>query len=309
MRQAYVIVAIGVVLASPIHAQQPPQQYPIVGRWDLMVTDSSHRYPSWLEVERSGYRMLVGRFVGVVGSARPVSRVEFKDSGFSFSIPPQWEQGDSDLHVAGVLRGDQLSGWLTDPAGKRYAWTANRAPQLRRPSPPHWAAPIALFNGTDVASWQTPGANWSVVNRVLTNTRAGTNLITRQTFNDFKLHIEFRYPPKGNSGVYLRGRYEVQIEDSDALEPVQDRLGAVYGFLPPSEAAARKPVEWQAYDITLVGRMLTVVLNGKTLICNEEIPGITGGALDSDEGSSGPLMLQGDHGPVEFRNIVLTPAR
>src|SRR5437870_1367938 len=134
MREAYVIAAVGVVLASPIHAQQP-QPYPIVGRWDLTVTDSSRRYPSWLEVERSGSRMLVGRFVGVVGSARPVSRVEFKDSVFSFSIPPQWEQGDSDLHVEGVLRGDQLSGWLTDPAGKRYAWTANRAPLLRRSSP------------------------------------------------------------------------------------------------------------------------------------------------------------------------------
>jgi len=101
----------------------------------------------------------------------------------------------------------------------------------------------------------------------------------------------------------------VQIEDSDALEPAQDHLGAVYGFLPPSEAAARRPGDWQAYDITLVGRMVTVVLNGKTLIANQEIPGITGGALDSDEAAAGPLTIQGDHGPVEFRNIVLTPAR
>jgi len=308
MRRAYLVATIGVVLVGPIHAHQA-QQFPIVGRWDLTVMDSSHRYPSWLEVERSGSRTLVGRFVGVVGSARPVSKVEFHDSAFQFSIPPQWEQGDSDVHVAGALTGDQLSGSLTDPAGKRYIWTAKRAPSLRRTSPPRWGAPVRLFNGTDLASWQTPGANWSVVNRVLTNTRAGSNLVTRQTFNDFKLHIEFRYPPKGNSGVYLRGRYEVQIEDSDVLEPAQDHLGAVYGFLPPSEAAARRPGEWQAYDITLLGRMVTVVLNGKTLIGNQEIPGITGGALDSDEAAPGPLMIQGDHGPVEFRNIVLTPAR
>src|SRR3989442_13515937 len=159
-----------------------------------------------------------------------------------------------------------------------------------------------------MASWQTPGANWSAVNRILTNTRAGTSLITRQTFNDFKLHIEFRYPPKGNSGVYLRGRHEVQIEDSDALEPVQDHLGAVYGFLPPSEAAARKPGEWQAYDITLVGRMLTVGLNGKTLIGKPEIPGITGGAPDRDEGGPGPLMLPGGDGPGGVRNFGPTPA-
>ena len=309
MKDPHALGIIGLVLSASISAAQQPQQYLIVGRWDLTVTDSSHRYPSWLEVERSGDRTLVGRFVGVVGSARSISKVELKDSVFRFSVPPQWEQGDSDVHVEGVMRGEQLSGWLTDPAGKRYTWTAKRAPLLRRTALPGWGAPIALFSGTDMASWQTPGANWSVVNRVLTNTRAGSNLVTRQTFNDFKLHLEFRYPPKGNSGVYLRGRYEVQIEDSDALEPIQDHLGAVYGFLPPSEAAARRPGEWQAYDITLVGRMVTVVLNGKTLIGNQEIPGITGGALDSDEAAPGPLMIQGDHGPVEFRNIVLTPAR
>src|SRR5207244_6447453 len=93
LREADVLAAVGVVLASPLHAQQP-QQYPIVGRWDLTVTDSSRRYPSWLEVERSGSRMLVGRFVGVVGSARPVSRVEFTESVFSFSLPPLRAQGD-----------------------------------------------------------------------------------------------------------------------------------------------------------------------------------------------------------------------
>jgi hypothetical protein len=82
----------------------------------------------------------------------------------------------------------------------------------------------------------------------------------------------------------------------------------VYGFLPPNEDAARKAGEWQTFDITLVGRLVTVALNGKTVICSQEIPGITGGALDTDEGAPGPLMLQGDHGPVEFRNIVLTPA-
>ena len=67
--------------------------------------------------------------------------------------------------------------------------------------------------------------------------------------------------------------------------------------------------EWQSYDITLVGRLVTVVLNGKTIISNQQIPGITGGALDSDEAAPGPLYLQGDHTAVEYRNIVLTPAK
>jgi len=144
---------------------------------------------------------------------------------------------------------------------------------------------------------------------VLRSVAAGSNLVTRDRYGDFKLHLEFMYPAEGNSGVYLRGRHEVQIEDSPASRVRTEALGAVYGFLPPSEDAARGPDRWQEYDITLIGRMLTVTLNGITVISNREIPGLTGGALSCDEGAPGPLMLQGDHGPIAFRNIVLTPAR
>ncbi|HRO70124.1 MAG TPA: DUF1080 domain-containing protein [Chitinophagaceae bacterium] len=139
--------------------------------------------------------------------------------------------------------------------------------------------------------------------------KSGSNLVTERKFDDFKLHIEFRYPKGSNSGVYLRGRYEIQIADSKGMATLKDQLGAVYGFISPTEMAAKDPGEWQTYDITLVGRMITVVANGKTVICNQEIPGITGGALDSNEGEPGPLYIQGDHGPIEYRNIVLTPAK
>jgi hypothetical protein len=228
-----------------------------------------------------------------------------------FAIPPQWEPGDGDLRVEGELDGDSLSGWLIDPAGDRSTWTAERAPSLRRATPPAWGTPIPLFDGTGMARWQTTGgeSHWRVVDGTLTNVAAGANLVTRETFTDFRLHVEFRYPAGGNSGVYLRGRYEVQIEDSGGREPADDHLGAIYGFLPPSEDRAKRPGEWQEFDITLVGRLVTVVLNGTTIISNREIPGITGGALDSAEAAAGPLVLQGDHGPVEYRNIILTPAR
>src|SRR5437764_679211 len=102
--------------------------------------------------------------------------------------------------------------------------------------------------------------------------------------------------------------YEVQVADTGD-ELALDSLGAVYGFLEPSDAAAKKPGEWQAFDITLVGRMVTVVLNGKTIIANREIPGPTGAALDSNEGEPGPLLLQGDHGPIEFRNLTIARPR
>ena len=116
--------------------------------------------------------------------------------------------------------------------------------------------------------------------------------------------------PKGeNSGVYLRGRYELQVDDAAGLEPSSPHLGGLYGFIAPSENVAKAAGEWQSMNVTLVGRMLTYELNGTTVICNREIPGITGGALDSAEADPGPLLLQGDHGPVDYRNIVITPAK
>jgi 3-keto-disaccharide hydrolase len=306
------LAGVGWLLFAGLHlaagARQPAAP-PIVGRWDITVAAEGGSYPSWLEVQRSGNHAIVGRFVGRSGSARPISTIEFSDGTMRFSIPPQWEQGDRDLHVEGRMEGERLTGWLTDPAGTRLTWTANRAPSLRRPASPSWGKPIALFDGSDMSAWQAAtNSQWHVVDHLLSSPKPGVNLVSKQTFNDFKLHVEFRYPKNGNSGVYLRGRYEVQIEDSGGLEPASDHLGGVYGFLPPNEDAAKKPGEWQTYDITLVGRLVTVVLNGKTVIASQEIPGITGGALDSNEGAPGPILLQGDHTAIDYRNIVITPA-
>jgi hypothetical protein len=175
---------------------------------------------------------------------------------------------------------------------------------------PSWGKPFKLFNGIDLKGWHASGENqWKAENGILRSPKSGSNLITDQTFTDFKLHVEFRYPKGSNSGVYLRGRYEVQIENDENPEPPNDVIGSIYGFIAPSEPVARAPDEWQSYDITLVGRMVTVVANGKTIICNREIPGITGGALDSKEGEPGPIYFQGDHRPIDYRNIIITPAR
>jgi 3-keto-disaccharide hydrolase len=283
----------------------------IVGRWDMTVHYVSADRPSWLEVELSGNHTLVGRFVASGGSARPVAHVFFKDNKMNFSIPPQWEKEDNDLKVEGTLQGDSLTGTLTAADGKTYSWSAVRAPLLKRQSEPVWGEPIKLFNGVDMSGWHASGPvnQWIAVGGVMTSPHSGSNIITDSTFTDFKLHIEFRYPKESNSGVYLRGRYEVQIEDNKGMEPNSHLLGGVYGFLTPNEMVAKDPGEWQTYDITLVGRIVTVEANGKVIICNQIIPGITGGAIDSKEAEPGPIYLQGDHGPVEFRNIVITPAK
>jgi hypothetical protein len=226
-------------------------------------------------------------------------------------VPRQWEEGNGELRVVGRLQGDRLIGRMTFPDNTTLSWQGVRAPRLVRANAPAWGAPIRLLNQNDLSGWEPMGATnqWVVQKGVLSSPASGVNLRTSRTFGDFKLHVEFRYPKGSNSGVYLRGRHELQIEDDYGREPDSHRFSGIYGFISPSEVAARPAGQWQTYDITLVGRMVTVVANGKTVICNQEIPGITGGALDSNEGTPGPLYLQGDHGPIEFRNIVLTPGR
>ena len=287
-----------------------PDTSSVEGRWDITVYNSGQTMPSWLEVVHSGLHTLVGQFVGAGGSARPISKVNVNNGKLSFSIPPQWETGN-DLSFEAAMQGDSLVGTITFPNGKTYNCSGVRAPSLKRSSSPAWGKPVKLFNGTDLKGWHPSGEKnqWVVENSILKSAAPGSNLVTDANFTDFKLHIEFRYSAHGNSGVYLRGRYEVQILDDDGTAPQKGTLGAVYGFLPPSEIVSKKPGDWQTYDITLTGRMVTIVANGTTIICNQEIPGITGGALNSNEGEPGPIMLQGDHEPIEYRNIVLIPAK
>ncbi|GAB2799590.1 DUF1080 domain-containing protein [Rhabdobacter roseus] len=306
------VPALTVLLAMQAgNLKARPLATPLEGRWDITVDMDGKPAPSWLEVTHSGTRTLVGRFVSVSGSARPISEVHFKDGTFNFSIPPQWESGDGQFSVQGTVQGDQMKGTLTTPSGKTHNWTGVRAPALRRTSAPSWGKPVKLTEGNTLKGWHASTATnqWTMQNGVLKSEKSGANLITDEKYDDFKLHVEFRIPKGSNSGVYLRGRYEVQVTDGKGLQPSVGELGGVYGFIAPSEMVAKEPGEWQSFDVTLIGRMITLDVNGQRVITNQEIPGITGGALDSNEGEPGPLYIQGDHGPVEYRNIILTPGK
>ena len=220
------------------------------------------------------------------------------------------ENNDNELYVEGELKNGKLIGTMKMPNGNIFSWEGVRAPKLWRDKEPVWGTPIQLFNGKNLNGWNVMGENqWIVENGVLKSPHSGSNIKTEKTFSDFKLHIEFKYPQESNSGVYLRGRYEVQIIDCYGQEPSSVLLGGVYGFIEPLEMMAKKAGEWQTFDITLVGRLVTIVANGKTIIYKQKIPGVTGGALDSNEAEPGPIMIQGDHGAIEFRNIVITPAK
>jgi hypothetical protein len=296
--------------ASVARAVSPLFESPLEGSWDLTLYNSGKSYPAWLEVKHSGLRTLVGRYVGQGGNARPIARINFTDHIVSFSIPPQWDTASNDMVFDASYQGDSLTGTIIAPDGKKFTMTGVRAPALWRTADPVWGDPIKLFDGSDLKGWHTQGKNqWIVQDGIMKSPASGSNIMTDQVFDDFKLHIEFRYPKGSNSGVYLRGRYEIQIVDSKGEEATVDYLGAIYGFLAPIEMMAKDAGEWQSYDVTLVGRLVTLAVNGKTVICNQKIPGITGGALDSHEGEPGPIMIQGDHGPIDFRNIYITPAK
>jgi hypothetical protein len=284
----------------------------VIGRWDLTIDKGGKSLPSWLEVQKSGTHTLIGRFVYAFGSARPISEVKVNDGKYSFSIPPQWEEGNRNMDFQFDVDGDKITGTMVYTDGITYNWTGVRAPSLARSKSPVWGVPVKLFNGKNTKGWHTDGKNqWIAEGGILRSPHSGSNLITDKKFTDFKLHIEFKYPRGSNSGVYLRARYELQIIDtkSGEPEPINNQFSAIYGFLPPNTMTAKNPGEWQSYDITLVGRMVTIVANGKMVICNQVIPGITGGAIDSKEGEPGPILIQGDHGPIDYRNIVITPAK
>ncbi len=304
-----VAAACVVLLAAPAGAQAPSPGFAdaLLGRWDLTVADADATYPSWLEVRLRTETELMGRFVGRVGSARQASAVTFAAAAgrVSFRVPAQYEPGGAELEFEGTLRGDRIEGTARDGEGALVRFSGTRAPALAATELPSWAEPAALFNGRDLAGWTPRSAEhadcWRVERGALAATPPCVDLVSDAKFGDFRLHAELKVPPGSNSGIYLRGRYEVQIQDDagKALDPL--RMGAIYGFVAPSAAAARGANEWQTLDVELIGRRVTVVLNGTTIIAAQEIPGITGGALDSDEGAPGPIMLQGDHGPIELR--------
>jgi hypothetical protein len=298
------------LLSSTISSVSAQNDSPI-GRWDLTVDLGNKLVPSWLEVKLSGMKTLVGYFVADGGSARPISKVNFNDGKISFSIPPQWDDSDKDMVFEAVLKGDKLTGTIISSKGQRQTLVGERAPLLKRTSAVTWGEPIKIFNGLNLDGWHASKKKnqWVAENGIMKSPQSGANIITDQKFNDFSLHIEFRYPEGSNSGVYLRGRYEIQVEDNRGQEPLSTFFGGIYGFITPNEMAAKAPGEWQTYDVTLVGRRVTVVANGKKIITDQIIPGITGGALDSKEGEPGPIMLQGDHGPIEYRNIIITPSK
>ena len=323
LKMIFILFVFTMVGLTTAQAQRVESDSPLIGTWDLTITMekdqlenlgifrhglmASDGFPGWLEVKLSGLSTLVGYYVGYEGSARPIAEVHYSESEdkYHFTIPPQWMDID-DIYFEFTLKDDKLWGYKVLD-GNKLKFTGVRAPSLERKVPPVWGNPINLLTD-NMDRWIIPENNkFEMIDGILVNKEKGGNLITNQKFNDFKLSIEFRYPEGSNSGIYLRGNYEVQVVDSYGKDLDPHNMGAVYSRITPSEAAERQAGEWQSLDITLVDRHVTVILNGKKIVDNQAVDGPTGGAISSDVFAPGPIYLQGDHGTVAYRNIVLTP--
>jgi Domain of Unknown Function (DUF1080) len=302
------------ILAAALSAEAPASRAAgddFLGRWDVRIIDAPDTFVSgWFEVVKKDGGF-AGSLVWKWGSVGPAAKVEVQDG--TLRLVRQGEAGKTDTFEA-RLEGATLKGEARQADGKVLHFEGRKAPELKPAQAPRWGKPVTLFDSKTLAGWKPRDAKkkmgWAVVNGELAvvEPKDNSDLVSEKSFQDMKLHLEFNVETHSNSGVYLRGRYEVQILDDPSKATEEHGCGAVYSRIAPKLDATRPAGEWQAFDITFVGRRLTVVLNGKPIIEDAEVEGITGGALNPFEDESGPLMLQGDHGKVRFRNVVVTPA-
>jgi len=279
------------------------------GRWN--ITEESDSHVSWLEIMRDG-RGWKGRYLHRWAHPQAAG-IEISNGTLRVTMLPENDRQKNLPALTGRLEGDRLVGTGTSWDGSEIRWTGVRAPDRLEGSDRQveWGEPIELFNGKNTEGWEPIGNaenNWKAQDGMLVNSKTGANLRTVEEFRDFRLHLEWKIPKGSNSGIYLRGRYETQVADTYGIEPHSRAVGGIYGMITPSVNAVKPAGEWNTVDVTLIGYRVTVVINGETTIDGQLIDGITGGALDADEAAPGPIMLQGDHGVVHYRNIVLTPA-
>ncbi len=292
------LAAVGAFLAlAPAQTKSP-----FVGRWDFNITTANGIRACWLGITEKDGKLDVW-FQPTGGNVYEVKDVKTDASHLTLGLSGMTWELDA---AGGKLSGVQKRGSTT------IALTGVPAPALKHSAPKAWTNPEPLFDGKDLDGWTPIGnpanSHWTVKDGLLVNESHGDNLKTNRTFEDFKVHYEVQCPQGGNSGFYLRGRYEVQIEYEPLSEnPPERRIGSVYGRIAPKPELPRTPGQWETFDVTLVGRIVTVVHNGVTNIDHKEIEGITGGALDANEGEPGPFYIQGDHtGGLRFRNITVS---
>jgi len=324
---AAVLFCLTAAGAAPLQAETLPKE--LLGFWSLKLETGE---PAWMSIAEQSGRPLVHMRI-YIGPDGPYEVTEVANRRIKFALRPKRkkrgdkaftrrtvEVGVTDGKLDGVLQYTPSNG----SAGKRVRFTGKRVPPLNKPAPDlskvRFGHPVSLFNGKDLTGWRPHEPDkingWSAQDGLLVNTTTKTdfspvgayaNLRTVDTYKDFWLHIEFLIEKDRNSGIYLRGMYEAQVVDRDSRMQGLQGVGAIFGRIAPAVQAGKPGGQWQTYDLTLVDRHITVVLNGVKVIDNKPLDGPTAGAIYTDPSAPGPLYLQGDHTAVKFRNIYLAP--
>lgn len=289
------------------------------GRWDISVNGTPAPRAWWLEVSGAGTNTLKGKFVGSpIGHLDEIPKLSISDGELRFALEGRFHKertSEKALYWA-RLEGGKLKGTFEiegDPSSY-LEWTGVRAPALPEKDDATWkrSDPVALFDGRDLNGWQpVPAAGhpsgWSAKDGVLMNAANATNLVSDKKFWNFTLDADFRILPHSNTGIALRGRYELQLVDDFDRPPSNRGSGAILGRIAPIINAINPAGEWQTLTVRLVSRQVTVILNGIRIIDKQTIDGPTAIAMDANESDPGPILLQGDRGQVEFRKLVVYP--
>ena len=314
----FVIAALALVCAA---ATTFAQQNPFLGRWNLTGTGENSAYVYWLEIKQDGGQ-LTGMFLNRGGHPLKLASVKVENGELIFQQDPPARGGAAPEYHA-RLQGDRLAGSVK-LADRTVEFVGVRPPKwgpANANGPHKFGKPVELFDGKSMDAWdvqnKTRPMNWTIEDGAMTNTPPANNLVSKQKFQDFKVQAEYKLDKphegrngqmsKANSGIYLRGRYELQVLDDFGEKTFERGHMSVYGWHTPTANASKPAGEWQAMEATVVGNKVTVFLNGQKVQDNVTLEAITGGALDANESEPGPIMLQGDHEKVWYRKVTVTP--
>lgn len=288
------------------------QDNPFLGKWNITGVGQYSNQVYWLEVKIEDGK-LAGYFLNRSGSVLKLPEIKIENDQLIFS-PAGRPNAPKAVHTAKVEE-DRLLGMLTI-GEQQIPWLGERPPvwgNFDANAKHKFGSPVVLFDGKSLEHWlgqvKDKELGWSIVDGTMTNQPHANNLVSRHHFENFKIQCEYKVEPNSNSGIYLRGRYELQVLDDAGKEPGIHGHMALYSRVAPKMNASLPVGQWQTMEAIIVGNKLSVWLNGKKVHDNTTIEGITGGALDCNEAASGPIMIQGDHEKITYRKVVVTPIR
>lgn len=304
-----------VVAACCAHAQETD---PFMGNWEGKFKKGEVVTAQILAMGRDQYKAII--------AVSPTDKVsitgELKNGKVAFSGEQDLAGKKASIKLA--VDKDSAKGKISGKGAFTLQHVFVKLPTMGAQPP---AGAVVLFDGKNFDAWQP--TKWALADGAM-EVRKSANLVSKQEFGDQKIHLEFRSPlmasdrgqKRGNSGVYVQGRYEIQVLDSFGLPIRDNECGGIYKKATPKANACLPPTEWQTYDITFhapkfddagkktANATISVAQNGILIHDNATLDGATPGGVSLEEAKAGPLLLQDHNGDkVQYRNIWILPIK